>query len=139
MLTYAVVCVQHRLLHLNAPEYVTAMAKAMDVGMPRYSLYLLLFLNFFFTYVDDCYDAAWVHLCDRDALVLFAREQLQRAAYVSIRPHTSAYVSIRQHTSAYVSIRQHTSAYVRIRQHTSEYVSIRQHTSAYVSIRQHSR
>ena len=40
MLTYADECVQHRLLHLNAPEYVTAMAKAMDVGMPRYSLYL---------------------------------------------------------------------------------------------------
>ncbi len=30
-----------------------------------------------------------------------------KAAYVSIRQHTSAYVSIRQHTSAYVSIRQH--------------------------------
>jgi hypothetical protein len=60
---------------------------------------------------------------------------IRRAAYVSIRQHTSAYVSIRQHTSAYVSISQHTSAYVSIRQHTSAYVSIRQHTSAYVSIR----
>ena len=31
-----------------------------------------------------------------------------RAAYVSIRQHTSAYVSIRRHTSAYVGIRRHT-------------------------------
>ncbi len=47
-----------------------------------------------------------------------SRSHQGRAAYVSIRQHTSAYVSIRQHTSAYVSIRQHTSAHYLERQHS---------------------
>ncbi len=40
----------------------------------------------------------------RESTPVTASRYTWRAAYVSIRQHTSAYVSIRQHTSAYVSI-----------------------------------